>query len=186
MVTLFEAAFKLGNKKFLMPTCIIKPCIRHSLTPGNILHWNMTIKHRLLHVFSKVLIFNSWQFIHERVEWRMKKEEWNNASWDLTKCPCVLRMPRSFNININICCIELKWDGKITKIWYDNEMRWIRITVWSGGDLSCLKINDYLFIDTYNSNNIKNGVNDMTINDSEMYMRRKEEPWSIPEIPVLR
>jgi len=29
----------------------------------------------------------------------------------------------SINININICSIELKWDGKITKIWYDNEMR---------------------------------------------------------------
>jgi len=26
--------------------------------------------------------------------------------------------------NFNICSIELKWDGKITKIWYDNEMRW--------------------------------------------------------------
>jgi len=39
------------------------------------------------------------------------------------------------NININICSIELKWDGKITKIWYDNEMRWKRITVWNGGDL---------------------------------------------------
>jgi len=25
-------------------------------------------------------------------------------------------------ININICSIELKWDGKITKIWYDNEI----------------------------------------------------------------
>jgi len=36
-----------------------------------------------------------------------------------------------FNININICSIELKWDGKITKILYDNEMRWIRITVWN-------------------------------------------------------
>jgi len=36
--------------------------------------------------------------------------------------------------NTNICSIELKWDGKITKIWYDNEMRWIRITVWKGGD----------------------------------------------------
>jgi len=28
------------------------------------------------------------------------------------------------NININICSGELKWDGKKTKIWYDNEMRW--------------------------------------------------------------
>jgi len=38
-------------------------------------------------------------------------------------------------ININICSIELKWDGKITKIWYNNEMRGIRIMVWNGGDL---------------------------------------------------
>jgi len=28
-----------------------------------------------------------------------------------------------YNVNINICSIELKWDGKITKICYDNEMR---------------------------------------------------------------
>jgi len=39
------------------------------------------------------------------------------------------------NITIKICSIELKWDGKITKIWYDGEIRWIRITVWNGGDL---------------------------------------------------
>jgi len=30
------------------------------------------------------------------------------------------------------------------------------------------QINDHLFIDTYKSNNIKNGVNVMTVNDSEM------------------
>jgi len=33
------------------------------------------------------------------------------------------------------------------------------------------KINDHLFIDTYKSNNIKIGVNDMTVNDSEMCVR---------------
>jgi len=33
------------------------------------------------------------------------------------------------------------------------------------------QFNDYLFIDTYKSNNIKNGVNDMTVNDSEMCVR---------------
>jgi len=33
------------------------------------------------------------------------------------------------------------------------------------------QINDYLFIDTYKSNNIKIGVNDMTVNDSEMCVR---------------
>jgi len=43
--------------------------------------------------------------------------------------------PKNINININICSIELKWDGKITKIWYDNEIKWIRITEWNGGDL---------------------------------------------------
>jgi len=33
------------------------------------------------------------------------------------------------------------------------------------------KINDHLFIDTYKSNNIKTGVNNMTVNDSEMCVR---------------
>jgi len=32
-------------------------------------------------------------------------------------------------------------------------------------------INDHLFIDTHKSNNIQIGVNDMTVNDSEMSMR---------------
>jgi len=32
-------------------------------------------------------------------------------------------------------------------------------------------INDHLFIDTYKSNNIKIGVNDMTVNDSEMCVK---------------
>jgi len=31
--------------------------------------------------------------------------------------------------------------------------------------------NEYLFIDTYKSNNIKIGVNDMTVNDGEMCVR---------------
>jgi len=39
------------------------------------------------------------------------------------------------NININSCSIKLKWDGKTTEMWYDNEMRWIRIRKWNGGDL---------------------------------------------------
>jgi len=39
------------------------------------------------------------------------------------------------NISINICPIELKWVGKISKMWYDNEMSWIRITVRNWGDL---------------------------------------------------
>jgi len=33
------------------------------------------------------------------------------------------------------------------------------------------QINDHLFIDTYKSNNIQIGVNDMTVNDSEMCVR---------------
>jgi len=33
------------------------------------------------------------------------------------------------------------------------------------------QINDHLFIDTYKSNNITIGVNDMTVNDSEMCVR---------------
>jgi len=48
------------------------------------------------------------------------------------------------------------------------------------------QINDHLFIDTYKSNNIKIGVNDMTLNDNEMSVRWKRQAWSIPEISVLR
>jgi len=33
------------------------------------------------------------------------------------------------------------------------------------------KINDYLFIDTYKSNKLKIGVNEITVNDSEMCAR---------------
>jgi len=35
------------------------------------------------------------------------------------------------------------------------------------------KINDSLFIDTYKSNKIKVGMNDMTVNDSEMCEMKK-------------
>jgi len=78
------------------------------------------------------------------------------------------------NININICSIELKWDGKITKMWYDNErdevntnngVKWRRFIV----PKKVEQINDNLFIDTYKSNNIQIGVNDMTVNDSETW-----------------
>jgi len=34
-----------------------------------------------------------------------------------------------------------------------------------------VKINDHSFIGTYKSNNIKIGVNDMTVNDSELCVR---------------
>jgi len=47
-------------------------------------------------------------------------------------------------------------------------------------------INDHLLIDTYKSKNIKIGVSDMTVDDSEMCVRWKDEAWSIPEISVLR
>jgi len=40
------------------------------------------------------------------------------------------------------------------------------------------QITDHLFIDTYKSNNIKIGVNDMTVNDSKMCVRQKDEAWS--------
>jgi len=33
------------------------------------------------------------------------------------------------------------------------------------------QINDLIFIDTYKSNNLKIGVNDLTVNDSEMCVR---------------
>jgi len=48
------------------------------------------------------------------------------------------------------------------------------------------QINDHLFIYTYQSNNVKIGVNDMTVNESEKCVRWKDEAWSIPEISVLR
>jgi len=37
------------------------------------------------------------------------------------------------------------------------------------------QINDQFFIDTYKSNNIKIGVNEMTVNDSQMCVRLKDE-----------
>jgi len=43
------------------------------------------------------------------------------------------------------------------------------------------QINVYLFIDTIKANKIKIGVNEMTVNDSEMCVRRNNEAWSIPE-----
>jgi len=60
-------------------------------------------------------------------------------------------------------------------------MRWIRITVWNEGDCIVPKnvkqINGHLFIDTYKSNNIKIGVNNMTVIDSKMCLRWKDETW---------
>jgi len=48
------------------------------------------------------------------------------------------------------------------------------------------QIKDHLFLDTYKSNTIKIRVNDMTVNDSEMCVRYKDEAWLILEISVLR
>jgi len=72
-----------------------------------------------------------------------------------------------YNLSINISSIELKWEGKINKRWYDNEMSWMRITVWNGRDLLSLKRLKTLM--TLTSQKIKVGVNDMTVNDGEMW-----------------
>jgi len=39
---------------------------------------------------------------------------------------------------------------------------------------------------TYKSNKIKIGVNEMTVNDSEIRARSNNEAWSMPETSVLR
>jgi len=49
----------------------------------------------------------------------------------------------------------------------NNEVEWRRFIV----PKKVEQINDNLFIDTYKSNNIKIGVNDMTVNDNEMSVR---------------
>jgi len=64
----------------------------------------------------------------------------------------------------------------------NNVVKWRRFIV----PKKVEQINGHLFMDTYKSNNIKIGVNDMTVNDSEMCMRLKDEAWSISEISVLR
>jgi len=64
----------------------------------------------------------------------------------------------------------------------NNDVKWRRFIV----PKKVEQINDHLFIDTYKSNNINIGVNDMTVNDSEMSERWKRQAWSIPEISVLR
>jgi len=58
-------------------------------------------------------------------------------------------------------------------------MRWTRIIVWNGDDLLWLKswANDYLFIDTYKSNKIKIGMNEMRMNDSEMSVRLMKDVY---------
>jgi len=48
------------------------------------------------------------------------------------------------------------------------------------------QINDYLFIDTYESNKIKIDMNELRVNKSEISMKRNNEAWSILELSVLR
>jgi len=40
------------------------------------------------------------------------------------------------------------------------------------------QINDYSFVDIYKLNKINSGVNEMTVNDSEMCVRRNNDAWS--------
>jgi len=47
----------------------------------------------------------------------------------------VLCNNKHFNLMYYIYSIEIKWDGKKTKMRDDNAMRWIRIIVWNGGDI---------------------------------------------------
>jgi len=49
----------------------------------------------------------------------------------------------------------------------NNGVKWRRFIV----PKKVEQINDQLFIGTYKSNNIKIGVNDMTVNDSEICVR---------------
>jgi len=68
---------------------------------------------------------------------------WPSSSWSCLQMfrggevlPVFLSNPLTMAYSItffNICSTERKC--KITKIWCDNEIRWIRITVWNGGDL---------------------------------------------------
>jgi len=64
----------------------------------------------------------------------------------------------------------------------NNGVKWRRFIV----PKKVEQIKDHLFIDTYKSNNITIGVNDMMVNDSKMCVRWKDEAWSIPEISVMR
>jgi len=49
----------------------------------------------------------------------------------------------------------------------NNDVKWRRFIVLKKVE----QINDHLFIGTYKSNDIKLGVNDMTVNDSEISVR---------------
>jgi len=49
----------------------------------------------------------------------------------------------------------------------NNDVKWMRFIA----PKKVEQINDHLLIDTYKSNNIKIGANDMTVNDSEISVR---------------
>jgi len=82
---------------------------------------NFALVHVLLHVqhhVSRVLCMYDWSIGKTSLFNAMHYRDGHHVR--------SVQLPRF--ININICSIEVKWDGKLTKIWYDNEMRWIRIT----------------------------------------------------------
>jgi len=120
---------------------------------------NTTIKHLMQYHWHTLTFIINICFIQWKYKWIIERPtEQNQHCWrecDDLKLPCTSRSLESKHnhlntatgekqqlclmhisqFNINICSIELKWDGKITKIWYHNEMRWIWKTVWNGGDL---------------------------------------------------
>jgi len=62
---------------------------------------------------------------------------------------------------------KLKYEMRRDEVNMNNSVKWSRFIV----PKKVEQINDYLFIDTYKSNKIKIGVNEMRVNDSEMNMR---------------
>jgi len=62
---------------------------------------------------------------------------------------------------------KLKYEMRRDEVNMNNSVKWSRFIV----PKKVEQINDNLFIDTYKSNKIKIGVNEMRVNDSEMNMR---------------
>jgi len=60
----------------------------------------------------------------------------------------------------------------------NNSVKWRRFIVPEKVE----QINDHLVIDTYKSNNITMGVNDMTVNDSEMCVMKRRSLINIGDI----
>ena len=67
-------------------------------------------------------------------------------------------------------------------------MRWTRLTVWNGGDfivpIKVEQLNVNSFLDTYNSNNEKTGMNEMKMNDYEMSVRWSNRARLMPETSI--